>query len=253
MSKSINIQGFKKFVPTKTKRRIISVEGLEKCGKTHFALTAPGPIAFFNFDNGMEGVVDKFCDGTVANKDILYVDYSLPPSEFDERPNPNGNPKFLEVWRGFWEDFNRALKSPDIRTLIVDTATECWEILRMGRFGKLTQVMPHNYGPVNAEYESLHKRAYDTDKIVILLHKYRQEFLKDKWTGKYERAGYSKIGYVVQDIIRTHREEGTADFSSTVIMSRKNIDKIGSVYEGELSNFPFVIADITGTDPSDWE
>ena len=43
-------------------RLIVSVEGLEKRGKTHFAMTAPPPIAYFDMDIGAEGVVNKFED-----------------------------------------------------------------------------------------------------------------------------------------------------------------------------------------------
>ncbi len=41
-----------RFKPKKAdpqKRLIIQVEGHEKTGKTHFALSAPGPIAYFGF------------------------------------------------------------------------------------------------------------------------------------------------------------------------------------------------------------
>ena len=41
-------------------RLIISVDGHEKQGKSHFALTAPQPIALFDVDTGLEGVVEKF-------------------------------------------------------------------------------------------------------------------------------------------------------------------------------------------------
>ena len=41
-------------------RLVVRVGGLEKEGKTHFALTAPGPIGAIDMDRGMEGVVEKF-------------------------------------------------------------------------------------------------------------------------------------------------------------------------------------------------
>ena len=69
-----------------------------------------------------------------------------------------------------------ALAEPAVRTISVDTATELWELLRMARFGKLTQVMPYQYGPVNAEFRSLIRMAYASDKNLILLHKMRKVY-----------------------------------------------------------------------------
>lgn len=41
-------------------RVIANVEAKQKAGKTHFCLTAPDPIVFFNFDQGLEGVIEPF-------------------------------------------------------------------------------------------------------------------------------------------------------------------------------------------------
>lgn len=239
------MKNFKKYQPREVNRRIISIEGLEKSGKTHWALTAPGPIAYFNFDVGFEGVIDKFVDGTVSSKDVYVADYQTPLASENQS-------LYLNVWKKFWDDYTNALSQKEIRTLVVDTATECWEILRMGRFGKLSKVLPIHYGPVNAEFEYLFKTSYEHDKNIILIHKYVDEYINDKPTGKFKRAGYSKMGYVVQDVLRAHREENTADFSVSVLMSRKNIDKIGMEFEGDLSSFPYVMAGITDTTPEEW-
>ena len=44
------LPGFTKANGTVKRRIILSVEALEGAGKTRFTLTAPGPIAFLNFD-----------------------------------------------------------------------------------------------------------------------------------------------------------------------------------------------------------
>src|SRR5258708_17972913 len=41
-------------------RLIVALDGLEKQGKTNFALTMPGPIAYQSFDIRLEGVIEKF-------------------------------------------------------------------------------------------------------------------------------------------------------------------------------------------------
>ena len=64
-------------------RIILSLCGLEKQGKTHFSLTAPGDIMYFNLDNRMEGVVDKFSgEKTIQIVDINFSD--------DQKKSDNG-------------------------------------------------------------------------------------------------------------------------------------------------------------------
>ena len=53
-----------------------------------------------------------------------------------------------------WADLKVKLAkawSMDEGTVVMDTASEAHELSRLAAFGKLTQVMPHHYGPVNAE------------------------------------------------------------------------------------------------------
>ena len=40
----------------------MTVFGAPKVGKSHFALTAPGPIIYFSLEPGLEGVVEKFME-----------------------------------------------------------------------------------------------------------------------------------------------------------------------------------------------
>ena len=51
------LPGFTRANSVVRRRLILSIEALEGAGKTRFTLTAPGPIAFLNFDYGLEGVI----------------------------------------------------------------------------------------------------------------------------------------------------------------------------------------------------
>ena len=50
--------GFEDKVRLIPKRSIVSIEGLEKSGKTRLALTAPEPIVYIDLDVGTEGVIE---------------------------------------------------------------------------------------------------------------------------------------------------------------------------------------------------
>lgn len=231
MKASLKKQGFVSAGDIKLQPRIImSLCGMEKQGKTHFALTAPGPLAVFSTDTGEEGVINKF----VEDKEILV----LPIAKAED----DAVDEAKKEWEKFKFAFFAALRGDDFRSLIVDTATEIWELLRMARFGKLTQVMPYQYGPVNAEYRALIREAYSHDKNLILLHKMRATYVNDKRNGEWERAGFGDTGFLVQvnaEIYRYDISEG-GEFCLWVKDCRQNADLAGEEFDGGMCDFPLV-------------
>lgn len=187
--------GFSFTLPEITPRLIVNIEGVEKSGKSHFALTAPGPIVYQSVDCGLEGVVQKF-SGT---KPIAVREYAFRvPTGIDRDNKPAVVAKVKEEWEKFTADYRAALKAK-ARTIVWDSASEIWEFLRLARLGKLEKVMPMNYAEVNAEFREMIRLAFDNDSNLILLHR-----LKDEWseggskTGKKERKGMGEVGFLVQ-------------------------------------------------------
>ena len=219
-------------------RLILNIEGQEKEGKTHFALTAPGPIALIDMDIGLEGVVSKFN----KQKKIYVASFnyreSTSPEEWDK------------MWIKMRTAFLDALASKTIRSLICDTGTEVWELLRMARFGKLSQVKPHNYAPVNAEFRDLIRKAYDSDKNLLLIHKQKKEYVNEQWSGNWERAGFGDVGYAVQANIISWRitsldetygkgrEDAYKGFGITVRDCRQRAELAGEEILEPLNTFP---------------
>jgi hypothetical protein len=254
--KIVTIPGFTsaKNLPKLRKRLVMAASAGEKEGKTTLALSAPGPIAFFNLDIGLEGVLDQWVD----KKQIVVA-------EFDYKDATN-----VGEWVAVWEQMKRAwmaaLKNPDVRTLVMDTETEMWELIRLARFGKLTQVMPHHYGPVNTEYNDLIRKIYDTDKNLILLRKLKDEYINDKKTGNMEIAGFKNVPYLVQvDVVLWKKREsrhpslmgikgGGGTFGMTVRECRQNREVEGLDLEEPNSDFATLAMEVfPGTDPEDWE
>jgi hypothetical protein len=60
-----SIPGFTRMNSQPKPRLILSIEGLDKSGKSNLAFTAPGPLGYLEFDIGAEGVVEKFQDDKV--------------------------------------------------------------------------------------------------------------------------------------------------------------------------------------------
>lgn len=224
-------------------RLVASVAGLDKCGKTHLALSSPGPIAYANFDTGLEGVLEKF---QRTGKVVYSNDYrvKVPAGASTTQTAEIAN----KVWEGLKEDVRAAIKSPLIRTIVGDTESEMWELCRLARFGKLTQVMPHHYGPVNTEYRNFWNEIYDSDKNLILLGR-----MKDEWentvvngkevgkkTGRLERIGFKEIQYMVQlNAIAKYDPTAPAGdrFSLEITNCRQNSDLAGMVLPQSLISF----------------
>ena len=148
-------------------------------------------------------------------------------------------------------NYHTALRDARIRTIIIDTATELWELMRLARFGKLSQVQPHHYGPVNAEFRDILRKAYDTDKNLILVHKQKPEYINDKRTGGVERAGFGDIPYIVQVNMVVGRDED--GFYFQVRDCRPNEALAGVEMREPMNTFPFLAAEAYGTGTDEWE
>jgi len=255
------VPGFEEASTNQILRLIINVQGQEKEGKTHFALTAPGPIALIDMDTGLEGVVSKFLK---KNKKIYVAKFN-----YRDATNP-------DEWQSEWKKLKAcvldALISKSIRSLVWDSCTEGWEMMRMAAFGKLAQVKPHHYAPVNAEFRDLLRKGYDSNKNLILIHKQKKSYVDEKWNGEYERAGFSDIGYAVQANIISwrvtvldekygkKREDEYKGFGITIIDCRQIPELAGTelldlTEQGlpAMNNFPYLASQVfPNTDPDDW-
>jgi hypothetical protein len=135
----------------------------------------------------------------------------------------------------------------------MDTATEAWELVRLARFGKLTQVMPMQYGPVNTEFRDMIKQVYKTDKNLILLHKVKKEYVDDKFTGELERAGFGDTGYLVQInlLLGWDEDEG---FSMYIRDCRQNMDIAAKKVSEPMNSFPYLATMVyEESSLEDWE
>lgn len=238
-------------------RLVVAIDGMEKAGKTNFSLTAPGPIAFQALDIGTEGVIEKF----QTNKVIHRADYGILVEKGDSQDMVMK--KAAPVWDQFLADYKTVvvpkLKAGAVRTAIWDTGSEVWELQRLARLGKLTQVMPHHYTALNLEYSNLLREIFDTPGNMIILHKLRAEWKdnpvtgKGQKTGQFERAGFAGTGFLVQVNATTWRDPKTGTFHLTVRDCRQNPAVAGLDLEDEMATFPWLGVHVfPDSDLSDW-
>lgn len=256
-AQSLSLGGGFKIANEAPKRRlVIAVDGLDKEGKSNFLLTAPGPIAYQNFDTGTEGVIEKF----QTSKIIHRADYKVKILKGMSPEQAIG--AAAPAWEQFVEDYKIALDQGikgKIKTIGWDTASENWEILRLARLGKLTQVMPHHYTALNTEYRNLVREVFDTPLNMVLLHKLKPEWKdstgsgKGNKTGNYERAGFGDMAFLVQINVICWRDKD-GHFHVTVKNCRQNPAVAGLDLVDEMASFKWLAVNVyPDTMLEDWE
>lgn len=251
-----------KIVDTSVKKRmVLSIEGDWGTGKTDLALTAPGPIAFFKFDLNSDVTLAKYAD----KKRIYKCEYEVPD------PNvPNAQQLAESIARQFCADYSTVINNPEIRSVVWDTATEIWELIRLAAFGKLTNVMPHHYVQVNNGFRGLIRAAFDSNTNLVMIHRLKDEWVnytssdgkeKSKRSGRKERAGFSDVGFACQVMVQTffNQEEEDSPFQMKVLKCTQNPQITGQVYgqiaDMRMNSFPILAMDVfPGTDAEkDWQ
>lgn len=209
-------------------RVVIAVDGRERQGKTHFCLTAPSPIVYFDFDLGAEGVMGK-ADAPkreAPGKIIITTEpfISKPAETFDHIAKPHDREEAAQAhaeaeWKRFHAAFLKAVHEPVLvnakgqkiaaRTIVLDTGSETYEMLRLAYFGKLTQVPTFLYRETNSIMRSIVRESLDSDVNLILTHKLSSEWKKvgekQMKSGAYERKGFDEMGHLVQANLFAYR------------------------------------------------
>lgn len=239
--------------PTEERRIFAMTEGPEKCGKTDFTLRhTPGPIAIASFDTGTKALVDKHIE--LSGKDIWLWQGKRP------RTGQTSN-AYASAWSTFEKQHRAVMAAKEIRTYVWDTATNIWELFRLFKFGKLTQVKPHHYGPVNEEFAALIRDMYEErpDLNFIAVHTNKKQYMskgdKDAWTGKYERAGFGDFRYLADICLQHYYRDGFGIrvMPNEGVGARQSPDLVDLELEDEECSFFWLAQNVyPETDPEHW-
>ena len=141
-SRAVAFEGFTK-ATNKVKQRIIAASfGEVGTLKTSFWLSAPGPIALFSLDQGLEGVIEPFQE----EKDIWVKEYEWNPT--DELSQQEA----IDLRDEFIRNFEYAVQNA--RTVVIDKETQLWELFRYAEFGAPNDA-PKNYPQLYQRYRRL--------------------------------------------------------------------------------------------------
>jgi hypothetical protein len=163
--------------------------GGDGAGKSHFGLTAPGPIFVSAFDPWGMNRVSK---DVKVGKQIKIARYPFSPSQAGKTKDEIA--KTAEgVWNKFVDDYRVALKN--VRTVLWDREDLMWELMRFANFGAQNDA-PKEYGPLYLEYTSLVQEASAAGVNLGVLRG-----LKEKWVSKFDAAKGKMVGSNTGELI----------------------------------------------------
>lgn len=238
---------------------IMAVYGDTGTGRTTFALTAPGPIAFAHAGEKITGIVQT----AARQKTVRVLNFGATlygtPQQIADQAQP--------IWRKTRDGLMDALtKASWARTGIIDTHNELWELLRLAEFGELNPQGRTDalYGPVNARWRSLFKwhraQLEPRMKSLIVIGQTREEY-KDVTkngrkesvrTGRTISAGQKEVHYMADVVVRTSRGDN-GEFLATIEKAWYKAEYEGVTLANEDATYPKVMSLITETDESEWE
>lgn len=238
---------------------VIDICGDPAQGKTHFTMTAPGAIAYFDFDYGSKGVLGKF----LKNKKIYRKVIDIP--DLNEENLEKISAKSKVIWDDFIAAYNIAMANHEVKTIVIDTATEAYELCRLYKFGKLVEVPPHYWGHVKALFRRTLKLSSAPGatqaggKNLIMIHKLKDEWVGKSTTGKRIEAGFDDAPYIADIAARAIKTKPTrhdpdTHFTLEITKCRMDTNLEGQTLKDQFCNFPFLASlAVDGTDEEDWK
>lgn len=193
-----------KGAPTRSKRRtIITTEGMEGTGKTHFYHTMPDPILVIDIDKSMEGVTEKF-----PEKEIHRIPIDIPHQEKGYLTDA-ATAEAVVQWNKVIAVARDVYNSNHFRSLVVDGGGDAFALVKMARLGKSIEIPAQYWETVYLEFRSeLITPAYDSGVNFLMTHKRGVPFKGDGVS--LELKGYKDIKFTSQiHLVHTKDRDGT--------------------------------------------
>lgn len=144
-------------------------------GKTEFGCTCPEPIEFFSVDSNTREIVEKAIDE--RKLDINLREYIMPPvmfgDAFEEQGRNDIKARAEDALRQFSDDISPIVRR-EVRkmpgTVVIDTATEFYELALLADHGRAVQILPELRTKTNYKWKSFLQALKNSGTHVILLH-----------------------------------------------------------------------------------
>lgn len=191
-----------------------SITGPEGTLKTGTALEWPDPIVLIAFDTGYGAAVKR----ALGMKKRVHVEVMpVVSSTFKPEGGVTGGKVLTydpeqgkQCWEKYKECLNDLLGTPDVGTVVVDTASMAQRICRIAHFGKLTQVQGFHYGAPNHDYLEVHESLMPARKChfnTVFIHHVKEIYKGEKPTGEFKIDGNQDMLKLCDLSLLTNRDK----------------------------------------------
>lgn len=242
---------------------IVNFRGHTGVGKTYTALkTCPGPVVYLNADRDNSLMLRRLRGPKFSREIISTPQYILKFKDDVVRGKAVDESANIArpVRDRFKAEFAAALESK-VRYIVVDQSFSIYQMIRIARFGKLTEIAQILYSQTNWEMEQIIHQADNTGKVVIWL-----SLLEDVWadkieqtpqgprktrgtTGKFTTAGYNKFDAAMGVVADLHYDPETNKRSIKIV---KGLSGMGTELVGKDVTIPKLLAAATGEPEERW-
>ena len=246
-------------------RLFVSIEGEEKSGKTHLALTIAQKgftTGVIDANDGLSGVVHKRVQEVGAGK-----------IKVAKHPIPDGVDKAaikaaaIREWAAMRVDLIESLGKN--RATIVDSGTEVWLLSRQSEFGDAKTESKKgslDYEAANSKVRGLYRLYHANKSHLIITHQMDDEWkgqkdpntgqIKNVRSGRRKFDGFKEVPFMVQVILRTDKviNEAGLHFVATLTTCRFNPQLEGTEFssENDMFDLPYIFGFITDTEREAW-
>ena len=202
---------------------ILAIWGDNKTGKSTMAMTFPKPLVVFDFDLGSQRALPLFHEE--FKQGLIKINQYPMPLQFN-LPRVEGA---RELWERFQQDYVDTLKDESIQTVVIDTATQLYAVVRMAYLEKLQDAQIAQDGEKvrlrirlnQYEYAEPYHRLDTTiyaarsfGKHLVLTHyqtseyeiKFTERGRESVPTGNYKLDGYKHTKGMVDILVEMRRE-----------------------------------------------
>jgi hypothetical protein len=222
---------------------LVSVTGLPKSGKTHFALTFPNPIKVYGFDTGIPYLIAKFPD-----KEIDLAEFELPYLDDEE------DTWALPIWEKFYAMYKADVAERYYKTLIPDTATNMELVLRQSILEKIRRdeskagkqkLAVNEYTQRNLVMSAIFERAARAGMNLVVT-----QYMKEQWQRTGPNSAQPTGKYILDGWNQT---EGKADINIEMESQVRADGRVVAVSHIKPSRFNRDLGGIPPVDDLDYE
>lgn len=227
---------------------------------------APDPVAFINFDGRAEYAVTR---DAVPGRKILYTRIKMPEQilKLSDEEGKKAGQRILDTTMRNFEAAVRAAEKGDVRTIVIDTATELGDAIKLATTGRIDRVKG-DFGKSkhlqDRVWWSLFEMARGGPANLIMLSRAKSIWVSNEPTGEFTYrcpdVVHDAVDWAAQ--IRLKKvKKGVRKKEFEMVMKKcgVNIGELGEVYTeedwGDLGG-PFVYACLMqyeGTSEEDWK